>query len=139
MKKLLKNRYGSEYSLTLDVEGNILWEGDFSYSSISYPIDYSEAYKVYYDLEGNPPHDRTLSLKQFKIAIHEYCSELKQMNPLALKYSSKVKHLKDEIQHLDPPGGPYICREMKLDDFGFPNFVVKDLKRILTGYKIIKL
>jgi hypothetical protein len=139
MKKLLKNRYGTEYSFSLDLEDNILWEGDFTYSSISCPNDYSEAYKEYCDLEGNPPHDRTLSIKQFKNAVHEYDQELKQMTPLALKYGTKVLTLKNEIQHLDPPGGPFICRDMKLDDFGFPNFVVKDFKRILTGYKIIKL
>ena len=53
------------------------------------------------------------------------------------KYVSMVDSLKNEIDMVDPSGGPYISRDMPLDSFGFKGYVVKDFKRIDTGYKII--
>jgi hypothetical protein len=48
-----------------------------------------------------------------------------------------VGSLVNEIEMIDPSGGPYITRGMSLDSFGFKKYVVKDFKRIDTGYKII--
>ena len=48
-----------------------------------------------------------------------------------------VKSLPNEIDMIDPSGGPYISIGMSLNSFGFKNYVVKDFKRIDTGYKII--
>jgi hypothetical protein len=51
--------------------------------------------------------------------------------------SGWLSSLKDEIEMVDPSGGPYISRGMPMDSFGFKKYVVKDFKRIETGYKII--
>jgi hypothetical protein len=48
-----------------------------------------------------------------------------------------VGTLVNEIDMIDPSGGPYISRGMPMDSFGFKKYVVKDFKRIDTGYKII--
>jgi hypothetical protein len=48
-----------------------------------------------------------------------------------------VDSLVNEIDMIDPSGGPYITRGMPLGSFGFKDYVVKDFKRIDTGYKII--
>jgi hypothetical protein len=37
---------------------------------------------------------------------------------------------------VDPSGGPYITSGMSLGNFGFKGYVVKDFKKINTGYKI---
>ena len=41
------------------------------------------------------------------------------------------------IEMIDPSGGPYIAREMRLDSIGFDKYVVKDFEKIDGGYKII--
>jgi hypothetical protein len=53
------------------------------------------------------------------------------------KYVRMVESLPNEIDMVDPSGGPYITSGMSLDSFGFKGYVVKDFKKINTGYKII--
>jgi len=37
MKNTYKNRYGDEFTFTLQDDGNVLWEGKFEYCRIGYP------------------------------------------------------------------------------------------------------
>jgi hypothetical protein len=48
-----------------------------------------------------------------------------------------VDTLENEIDMVDPSGGPYITRGMSLDSFGFKDYVVKDFQKTNTGIKII--
>ena len=131
MKNSYKNRYGDYYTFTKDDDNDILWEGEFSYCRFSFPNDYTEAYKAYCDDMGN-----LLTMEEFKIAVHKY-DDIKREYILGDKYVRMVGSIKNEIDMVDPSGGPYISRGMPLDSFGFKKYVVKDFKRIDTGYKII--
>lgn len=133
MKNTYKNRYGDEFTFTRDENHDILWEGDFKYCRIGMPNDYTKAYNQY--LEDNKHIQNLMSLNQFKDVVHEYDDETH--THVYDKYLRMVESLKNEISMVDPSGGPYISRDMKLDSFGFKDYVVKDFKRIDTGYKII--
>jgi hypothetical protein len=47
MKNTYKNRYGDEFTFTRDENHDILWEGNFKYSRIGMPNDYTRAYEAY--------------------------------------------------------------------------------------------
>ena len=130
MKNTYKNRYGDEYTFTRDENHDILWEGDFKWCRFGMPNDYTRAYEAYCNDVETP-----MPLEEFKKAVHHYDDEtLTYDYP---EYNRMVDSLKDEIEMVDPSGGPYISRGMPMDSFGFTKYVVKDFKRIDTGYKII--
>jgi len=126
-----KNRYGDIYTFTEDEDHDILGEGNFEWCRFGMPNDYSRAYEAYCKDIGN-----LLTIEEFKTAVHKY-DDIKKEYILGFKYVSMVDCLKNEIDMVDPSGGPYISRGMPLDSFGFKNYIVKDFKRIDTGYKII--
>jgi hypothetical protein len=130
MKNTYKNRYGDEYTFTRDDNHDILWEGDFKYCRFGMPNDYTRAYKAYCNDVEKP-----MSLEEFKKAVHEWDDETNNYH--YPEYVKMVDTLTDEIEMIDPSGGPYITRGMPMDSFGFKKYVVKDFKRIDTGYKII--
>jgi hypothetical protein len=130
MKNTYKNRYGDIFTFTRDENHNILWEGDFKYSRIGFPNDYTKAYEAYCN-----DTEKQMSLEAFKKAVHEWDDETNTY--YYPEYVTMVESLKDEIEMVDPSGGPYISRGMPLDSFGFNKYVVKDLQPIDTGYKII--
>lgn len=127
----MKNRYGDIFTFTKDDDDNILWEGQFEYCRFSMPNDYTKAYKTYCEDMGN-----LLTMEEFKTAVHKY-DDVKREYILGDKYVRMVDSLVDEIDMIDPSGGPYISRGMSLDSFGFKDYIVKDFKRIDAGYKII--
>jgi hypothetical protein len=126
-----KNRYNDTYTFTEDDNKDILWEGDFKYCRFGMPNDYTGAYEAYCNDVGN-----LLTMEEFKEAVHKY-DDVKREYILGDKYVRMVDSLWNEIEMVDPSGGPYITRGMPLDSFGFKDYVVKDFKRIDTGYKII--
>lgn len=130
MKKY-KNRYGDVFTFTKDENHNILWEGNFEYCRYGMPNDYTKAYKVYCEDMGN-----LLTIEEFETAVHKY-DDIKGEYILSDKYTKMVSSLVDEIDMIDPSGGPYISRGMSMSSFGFKDFKVKDFERIDTGYKII--
>jgi len=130
MKNTYKNRYDDTYTFTEDVDHDILWEGEFKYCRFGMPNDYTRAYEAYCNNVKAP-----MSLGEFKKAVHEYDDETH--THYYPEYVKMVDSLTNEIDMVDPSGGPYISRGMPLDSFGFKNYIVKDFKRIDTGYKII--
>ena len=126
-----KNRYNDTYTFTRDENHDILWEGEFKYCRFGMPNDYTRSYAAYCNGVTEP-----MSLEEFKTAVHEYDPDIKEYK-LGYEYVSMVDTLRDEIDMIDPSGGPYITRGMPMDSFGFKKYVVKDFKRIDTGYKII--
>ncbi len=131
--KKYKNRYGDVYTFTKDENHDILWEGEFKYCRFGVPNDYTRAYTAYLEDRKDVDDDKILSLEEFKVDVHVYQGD-KFLYP---DYVRMVDSLTNEISMIDPSGGPYISRGMSLDMFGFKNYIVKDFKRIDTGYKII--
>lgn len=131
-----KNRYGDVFTFTKDENHDILWEGNFEYCRVGYPNDYLKAYDKYCkDHIENFYNGERMSLPQFKSVVHHYNDEtLTYDYP---EYIKMVDCLRDEIDMIDPSGGPYISRGMSLDFLGFEGYVVKDFKSTGTGMKII--
>jgi hypothetical protein len=125
-----KNRYGDEYTFTRDEHHDILWEGNFDFCRIGMPNDYTIAYTEYL-IDGNGE----LSFSDFKTEVHKYDDEKREY--VYDKYNKMVESLVNEIDMVDPSGGPYITRGMPMDSFGFKGYVVKDFQKTDTGIKII--
>lgn len=125
-----KNRYGDVFTFTKDDNQDVLWEGNFEYCRIGMPNDYTRAYEAYCKDTENP-----MPLKFFKNAVHDWDDETN--NYYYPEYVRMVESLPNEIDMIDPSGGPYITRGMSLSSFGFKDHVVKDFQKINTGYKII--
>lgn len=136
MKKYI-NRYGAEYIFTKDEEGNVDWQGDFTFCSIGYSNNYDAAYAAYLEVEGNPPHDRTLSKEQFEREVHNY-NEIKKEH-VYKKYINLITTNKNKLSMTDPSGGPYICLGMDLEFLGkkFKGLVVKEIIPNRGNYKLI--
>lgn len=131
--KEYKNRYGDVFTFTKDDDHNILWEGNFEFCRFGMPNDYTRAYNEY--LKDNEGKQSLMTLAQFKSVVHHYDDEtLSYDYP---KYITMIDSLSNEIDMVDPSGGPYLSRGMPMDSFGFKNYIIKDFKRIDTGYKII--
>ena len=124
-----KNRYDDVFTFTKDDNGDILWEGNFQYSRFGMPNDYTKAFNAFVADGGK------FSFNEFKKAVHEWDDETNDYQ--YPKYVRMVESLPNEIDMVDPSGGPYITRGMSLGSFGFKDYIVKDFKRIDTGYKII--
>ena len=127
--KQYKNRYGDVFTFTKDENHDILWEGNFKWCRYGMPNDYSMAYAEYLREGGD------MELDEFKVAVHEWDDEKFQHK--YPKYISMVASLVNEVDMVDPSGGCYLARGMKLDFLGFKDYVIKDFKKIDTGYKII--
>jgi hypothetical protein len=124
-----KNRYGDRFTFTKDDNHDILWEGNFEYCRFGMPNDYTKAYNAFVADGGK------FSFNEFKKAVHEWDDETNDYH--YPKYVRLVESLSNEIDMVDPSGGPYITTGMSLCSFGFKNYVVKDFQKIDTGYKII--
>jgi len=133
MKNTYKNRYGDEFTFTLQDDGNVLWEGNFEYCRFGMPNDYTEAYQSYLEDREGLDEDDILSLEEFKKDVHEY-QDGAYLYP---EYVMMVKSLTDEIDMVDPSGGPYMSRGMSLDRFGFEGLKIKDFKNVDEGYLIV--
>lgn len=131
--KNYKNRYGDVYTFSRDENHDILWEGEFKYCRFGMPNDYTRAYTAYLEDRKDVDDDKILSLEEFKNDVHEYQGD-KFLYP---EYVKMVDSITNEISMIDPSGGPFISRGMPLDSFGYKDYIVKDFKRIDTGYKII--
>ena len=128
-----KNRYGDLFTFTKDDDHNILWEGNFEYCRFGMPNDYQYAYSAY--LKDNEDKQSLMTLAQFKDAVHHYDDEtLSYDYP---EYIKMVECLRDEIDMVDPSGGPYLSVGMSMESFGFKDSIIEDFQKIDTGYKII--
>lgn len=128
--KEYKNRYGDVFTFTEDENHDILWEGNFEFCRTGMPNDYTDAYAAYCKDEEDP-----MPLERFQNAVHNYDDEtLAYDYP---EYIKLVKSLKDEIDMVDPSGGPYLSRGMSLDSLGFKGYKIVDFKSTGTGIKII--
>jgi hypothetical protein len=135
--KTIVNRYKDKFTFTELEDGNVQWSGDFTYCRYGFPNDYTKAYKKYFEEECDPPHDHTLSLREFKEEVHRqiYDEDDNWVGPcsIAKKYGPLVESKKDVIDMVDPSGGPY----MKAGMFIFEDRLIKEFKKNEQGYLII--
>lgn len=124
-----KNRYGDVFTFSEDGNHDVLWEGNFEFCRIGMPNDYKKAYTAYRGDVKKP-----MPFEEFKKAVHGYDDETQAYD--YPEYIKLVESLKNEIEMVDPSGGPYLSRGMSLDNLGFKGYI-KDFEKIDTGYKII--
>ena len=130
-----KNRYNDVFTFTETKDGNILWEGNFEYCSFGSPNVYTNAYKVY--LTDEPPHDHSLTLDEFKKAIHEYDINY-DSSELSKKYSHLIYSDIKTINMVDPSGGPYLNEGYNLSYLSdkFKGKIIQSFENAKTGYLI---
>jgi len=105
-KETYKNRYGDIYTFTPTSDGNILWEGSFSYTRFAWPNDYTAAYNTYLEQGG------TMPLNEFKKKVHEWDEEKKDY-VMGRELIKLIKSDTSKLDMVDPSGGPYIGTGME--------------------------
>jgi hypothetical protein len=105
-KETYKNRYGDIYTFTPTSDGNILWEGSFSYTRFAWPNDYTAAYNTYLEQGG------TMPLNEFKKKVHEWDEEKKEY-VMGRELIKLIKSDLSKLDMVDPSGGPYIGTGME--------------------------
>ena len=108
-KETYKNRYGDIYTFTSTSDGNILWEGSFSYTRFAWPNDYTAAYNAYLEQGG------TMPLNEFKKKVHDWDDENKEW-VMGVELIKLVTPDMSKIDMVDPSGGPYISTGMEWMD-----------------------
>tara|TARA_B110000977_G_C10732350_1_gene359565 strand:+ start:61 stop:462 length:402 start_codon:yes stop_codon:yes gene_type:complete len=106
----MTNRYGDEFTLTLQEDGTILWEGNFEYCRFGHPNDYTKAFFEYTRDTGGG-----ISLEQFRDLVHAY-DDVKESYVLEdRKYAELITSNTAIINMVDPSGGPYLTTDMKVE------------------------
>jgi len=111
-----KNRYGDKYTFTKQEDGTILWEGPFEHIRIGFPNVYKAAYQQFRKDGGQ------LNQYEFEEKVHEQIYDEDgnwlRKGPITEDYGSMVFSDTDNINMVDPSGGPYIKQHMNLGQFG---------------------
>jgi hypothetical protein len=135
-----KNRYNDVFTFTEDVNGDVLWEGNFEWCRSGCPNVYGDAYRAY--IEDNSPYG-VMEFETFKEAVHKYqygddfSSGKYTMEDR--KYAELVYSDMNTINMIDPSGGPYLSEGYNLGGFGdkLKGKIIDRFESIETGYKII--
>ena len=127
----MTNRYGDKFTFTPQEDGTILWEGNFEYIRVGFPNDYTDAYQAYTTNGG------VMGLNEFKEEVHRqiYGENDRWVGPcdIARVYGPMVKS-KDEINMVDPSGGPYLTEGMVIKELS--NKEIYRFESIKEGWKI---
>ena len=127
----MTNRYGDKFTFTPQEDGTILWEGNFEYIRVGFPNDYTDAYQAYTTNGG------VMGLNEFKEEVHRqiYDENSRWVGPCdtARVYGPMVKS-KDEINMVDPSGGPYLTEGMVIKELS--NKEIYRFESIKEGWKI---
>jgi len=111
-----KNRYGDEYTFTKQEDGTILWEGPFEHVRIGFPNVYKAAYQQFRKDGGQ------LNQHEFEEKVHEQIYDQDgnwlRKGPITEDYGPMVFSDTDNMNMVDPSGGPYIKQHMNLGQFG---------------------
>ena len=107
-----KNRYGDVYTFTKQEDGIILWEGPFEHVRIGFPNVYKKAYQQFRKDGGE------LNQYDFEEKVHEQLYDEEgnwvSKGPITEKYASLVYSDHDNINMVDPSGGPFINEHTEL-------------------------
>ena len=130
------NRYNDVFTFTKLENGDVLWEGTFEHCRFGWPNVYDRAYEAYCtDVDD----DDTMTLGEFKNAVHEYDNEKGEYTPLAKQYGKLVYSDTKKISMVDPSGGPYISTGQMLSHIiggDEMNVIVESFEPVETGYLI---
>ena len=111
-----ENRYGDVFTFTKLENGNVLWEGTFEHIRIGFPNVYKKAYQQFLKDGGE------LNQYDFEEKVHEQLYDEEgnwiKAGPITEKYSKLVYSDHDNINMVDPSGGPYIKAHSDLGTFG---------------------
>ena len=111
-----RNRYGDEYTFTKQEDGIILWEGPFEHARIGFPNVYKAAYQQFRKDGGQ------LNQHEFEEKVHEQIYDVDgnwvKAGPITEDYGPMVFSDTDNVNMVDPSGGPYIKQHMNLGQFG---------------------
>lgn len=101
-----ENRYGDVYTFTKLENGNVLWEGTFEHIRVGFPNVYKRAYQQFKKDGGE------LNQYDFEEKVHEQLYDEEgnwiKAGPITEKYGKLVFSDHDNINMVDPSGGPYI-------------------------------
>ena len=107
-----KNRYGDVYTFTKQEDGIILWEGPFEHVRIGFPNVYKKAYQQFRKDGGE------LNQYDFEEKVHEQLYDEEgnwvSKGPITEKYASLVYSDHDNINMVDPSGGPCLNQHTNL-------------------------
>ena len=127
-----RNRYGDEYTFTKQKDGNVLWEGSFEYVRIGFPNVYKKAYQQFRKDGGQ------MNQYDFEEAVHEQIYDKEgnwvKAGPITETYGPMVFSDHDNVNMVDPSGGPYLTRDMKVEQLS-PKKVDR-FERVDEGWKI---
>ena len=123
MKKYT-NRYNDTFIFELDEDKNVIWSGigetKFKWCRFGWPNVYKVAYEAYCKDVGSAG-ETPMHIEQFKEEVHNYIydEEGKYVGPgeIANKYATLIYSDKDNINMVDPSGGPYMTADMDLGEF----------------------
>jgi len=106
------NRYGDKYTFTKLENSNVLWEGTFKHIRIGFPNVYKEAYQQFRKDGGE------LNQYDFEEEVHKQLYDEEgnwiKAAPITEKYSKLVYSDHDNINMIDPSGGPFIKEHFEL-------------------------
>ena len=125
------NRYGDEYTFSLNENGNIQWSGNFEHSRFGAANVYNDAYNEFKKDGG------TLSIEEFIKEVHHYDEETYKPSKIAKTYGNYVYSDWDTITMVDPSGGPYISKGMDMKYYGFDGKIVASFTPNNDGYEIV--
>ena len=110
------NRYKDKYTFTKQEDGTVLWEGPFEYSRIGFPNVYKLAYQKFRKDGGE------LNQYDFEEKVHEQVYDEEgnwlREGPITKEYGPMVFSDTDNLNMVDPSGGPYIKQHMNLGHIG---------------------
>ena len=125
----VKNRYGDEYTFSLQEDETVLWKGNFKYCRYGFPNDYTKAFLEYTKDTGGG-----ISLEQFEELVHAYDEVKKSYVLVESKYRDAVISNTTIITMVDPSGGPYLTSGMKIKKICDKE--ICRFERVKEGYRI---
>tara|TARA_R110002096_G_scaffold180739_1_gene358107 strand:- start:64 stop:537 length:474 start_codon:yes stop_codon:yes gene_type:complete len=110
------NRYKDKYTFTKQEDGTVLWEGPFEYVRIGFPNVYKVAYQKFRKDGGE------LNQYDFEEKVHEQVYDEEgnwlREGDITKEYGPMVFSDTDNLNMVDPSGGPYIKQHDGLGKFG---------------------
>lgn len=107
-----ENRYGEVYTFTKLENGNVLWEGNFEHIRVGCPNVYKEAYQQFRK-DGGYLNQHDFEEEVHKQLYDEDGNWIKGA-PITEKYGKLVYSDHDNINMVDPSGGPFIKEHFEL-------------------------
>jgi hypothetical protein len=122
------NRYNDVYTFTKNEDGSVDMDGEFKWCRFGFSNVYKEAYEAYC-ADANTDGDGLMTPGEFKDNVFN----------IDEKYRKLIYSDHDDINMVDPSGGPYLTSGMDMSKFSssFAGLKIKGFKRTDKGFKIL--